>query len=156
MDEDIEPYVRRKKGEGTNRRKMETLNEDEQNVLRNAINSRERKRMHELNDEFDALRNCLPYSNDTSVRRMSKANTLLLATNWILNLKNTNANLLTENTMLKAQINFLMSQSAAGTNSSTVPQPSFPPSHRPCYCVNCIIKEQQQKSGEGEESGNDQ
>lgn len=79
MDEDIEPYVRRKKGEGTSRRKMETLNEDvnprlflensiwiqEQNVLRNAINSRERKRMHELNDEFDALR----YFSKENLRR---------------------------------------------------------------------------------------
>uniref|UniRef100_A0A1I7UY82 BHLH domain-containing protein n=1 Tax=Caenorhabditis tropicalis TaxID=1561998 RepID=A0A1I7UY82_9PELO len=59
-------------------------------MLRNSINSRERRRMHELNDEFEALRECLPYPNEANSRRMSKANTLLLASNWIKQLVNAN------------------------------------------------------------------
>ncbi|VDM26512.1 unnamed protein product [Toxocara canis] len=54
----------------------------EQSVLRMSINSRERKRMHDLNDALDELRQCLPYSQSASSRKMSKINTLLLASNW--------------------------------------------------------------------------
>uniref|UniRef100_A0A8R1DTF5 BHLH domain-containing protein n=1 Tax=Caenorhabditis japonica TaxID=281687 RepID=A0A8R1DTF5_CAEJA len=95
-EEEIEPYVRRKRAEGGGRKKMHGLNEQEQNLLRNSINSRERRRMHELNDEFEALRECLPYPNEANSRRMSKANTLLLASNWIKQLSNANHKLTIE------------------------------------------------------------
>ncbi|KIH51502.1 Helix-loop-helix DNA-binding domain protein, partial [Ancylostoma duodenale] len=54
----------------------------EQNIMRTSINSRERKRMHDLNEAMEELRSCLPYSQDASSRKMSKINTLLLACNW--------------------------------------------------------------------------
>ncbi|VDL72592.1 unnamed protein product [Nippostrongylus brasiliensis] len=38
--------------------------------------------MHDLNEALEELRSCLPYSKDTSARKMSKINTLLLACNW--------------------------------------------------------------------------
>lgn len=50
--------------------------------MRTSINSRERKRMHDLNEAMEELRSCLPYSQDASSRKMSKINTLLLACNW--------------------------------------------------------------------------
>lgn len=50
--------------------------------MRISINSRERKRMHDLNDALDELRQCLPYSHGAGSRKMSKINTLLLASNW--------------------------------------------------------------------------
>lgn len=48
------------------------------------INLRERCRMHDLNEAFDDLRVILPYANGTSVRKLSKIATLLLAKNHIL------------------------------------------------------------------------
>uniref|UniRef100_A0A4W3IKQ4 BHLH domain-containing protein n=1 Tax=Callorhinchus milii TaxID=7868 RepID=A0A4W3IKQ4_CALMI len=49
------------------------------------INSRERKRMHDLNLAMDALRDIMPYApHGPSVRKLSKIATLLLARNYIL------------------------------------------------------------------------
>lgn len=48
------------------------------------INLRERCRMHDLNEAFDDLRLILPYANGSSVRKLSKIATLLLAKNHIL------------------------------------------------------------------------
>ncbi|OZC05760.1 Helix-loop-helix DNA-binding domain protein [Onchocerca flexuosa] len=53
-------------------------------ATRLSINLRERCRMHDLNEAFDDLRIILPYANDTSVRKLSKIATLLLAKNYIL------------------------------------------------------------------------
>ena len=51
-------------------------------ALRMNINSRERKRMHDLNDALDELRRSLPYSQTPNSRKMSKINTLILASSW--------------------------------------------------------------------------
>ena len=52
--------------------------------LRLKINSRERKRMHDLNVAMDGLREVMPYAHGPSVRKLSKIATLLLARNYIL------------------------------------------------------------------------
>jgi len=65
------------------------------NQLRLKINSRERQRMHDLNAALDALRDVMPYatgntnSSSSSVRRLSKIATLLLARNYIVTLQKT-------------------------------------------------------------------
>jgi len=70
------------------------------NRLRLKINSRERQRMHDLNAALDALRDVMPYASGTgngssssttasSVRRLSKIATLLLARNYIVTLQKT-------------------------------------------------------------------
>ena len=63
--------------------------EEQQQQLRRKINSRERKRMHDLNLAMDALREViLPYSaahcQGAPGRKLSKIATLLLARNYIL------------------------------------------------------------------------
>jgi len=52
--------------------------------LRLKVNSRERKRMHDLNSALDSLREVMPYAHGPSVRKLSKIATLLLAKNYIL------------------------------------------------------------------------
>ncbi|KAM5181526.1 oligodendrocyte transcription factor 3-like [Mantella aurantiaca] len=52
--------------------------------LRMKVNSRERQRMHDLNQAMDGLREVMPYSHGPSVRKLSKISTLLLARNYIL------------------------------------------------------------------------
>ncbi|XP_070568498.1 oligodendrocyte transcription factor 2-like [Ptychodera flava] len=63
---------------------LKTLSEVEQQDLRLKINSRERKRMHDLNSALDGLREVMPYAHGPSVRKLSKIATLLLAKNYIL------------------------------------------------------------------------
>ncbi|XP_023348304.1 class E basic helix-loop-helix protein 22 isoform X2 [Eurytemora carolleeae] len=53
-------------------------------IQRLSINARERRRMHDLNDALDDLRNVIPYAHSPSVRKLSKIATLLLAKNYIL------------------------------------------------------------------------
>ncbi|XP_048834793.1 oligodendrocyte transcription factor 1 [Brienomyrus brachyistius] len=67
------------------------LNPEEQQELRRRINSRERKRMQDLNMAMDALREVMmPYSSPAAQhhphhsRRLSKISTLILARNYIL------------------------------------------------------------------------
>ncbi|XP_046554117.1 oligodendrocyte transcription factor 2-like [Haliotis rubra] len=60
------------------------LSENELQDLRLKINSRERKRMHDLNSALDGLREVMPYAHGPSVRKLSKIATLLLAKNYIL------------------------------------------------------------------------
>ena len=64
-------------------------NEDELTDLRLKINSRERKRMHDLNSALDGLREVIPYARNPSVRKLSKMATLLLARNYIMMLTKT-------------------------------------------------------------------
>jgi hypothetical protein len=71
-----------------------TINEngitgDELTDLRLKINSRERKRMHDLNSALDSLREVIPYARNPSVRKLSKMATLLLARNYIVMLTKT-------------------------------------------------------------------
>lgn len=64
------------------------LDEKELQSLRLKINSRERRRMHDLNSALDGLREVMPYAHGPSVRKLSKIATLLLARNYILMLNN--------------------------------------------------------------------
>ncbi|XP_062862206.1 oligodendrocyte transcription factor 2 [Trichomycterus rosablanca] len=64
------------------------LSENELQGIRLKINSRERKRMHDLNIAMDGLREVMPYAHGPSVRKLSKIATLLLARNYILMLSN--------------------------------------------------------------------
>lgn len=64
------------------------LSETELQSMRLKINSRERKRMHDLNIAMDGLREVMPYAHGPSVRKLSKIATLLLARNYILMLSN--------------------------------------------------------------------
>lgn len=64
------------------------LSEPELQTMRLKINSRERKRMHDLNIAMDGLREVMPYAHGPSVRKLSKIATLLLARNYILMLSN--------------------------------------------------------------------
>ncbi|XP_065153572.1 oligodendrocyte transcription factor 4 [Paramisgurnus dabryanus] len=66
-----------------NRARAELPKEDGQD-LRLKVNSRERKRMHDLNQAMDGLREVMPYAQGPSVRKLSKISTLLLARNYIL------------------------------------------------------------------------
>ncbi|CAD5228089.1 unnamed protein product [Bursaphelenchus xylophilus] len=52
--------------------------------VRMTINFRERCRMHDLNEALDDLRQSIPYAHGTSVRKLSKIATLLLARNHIV------------------------------------------------------------------------
>ena len=75
----------RKEAISTLKRKMaECVDETELQELRLKINSRERRRMHDLNSALDGLREVMPYANGPSVRKLSKIATLLLAKNYIL------------------------------------------------------------------------
>lgn len=60
------------------------LDDGELQELRLKVNSRERKRMHDLNSALDSLREVMPYAHGPSVRKLSKIATLLLAKNYIL------------------------------------------------------------------------
>ncbi|KAI6219194.1 Helix-loop-helix DNA-binding domain protein [Aphelenchoides fujianensis] len=83
IDEELEPYVRRRRSNcDRNRKRLEKLSAEEQNLLRTSINSRERRRMHDLNDALDELRSVLPYAQGANSRRLSKINTILMASNW--------------------------------------------------------------------------
>jgi hypothetical protein len=61
--------------------------------LRLKINSRERKRMQDLNIALDGLRDVIPYAHGSNVRKLSKMATLLLAKNYILMLTKINEDL---------------------------------------------------------------
>ena len=76
------PVIRRTLNSRANRSKM--LSEEDQQELRLKINSRERKRMHDLNSALDGLREVMPYAHGPSVRKLSKIATLLLAKNYIV------------------------------------------------------------------------
>uniref|UniRef100_A0AC35TPA2 BHLH domain-containing protein n=1 Tax=Rhabditophanes sp. KR3021 TaxID=114890 RepID=A0AC35TPA2_9BILA len=61
---------------------MDTSNSEQ--GARLSINLRERCRMHDLNKALDNLRDVIPYSHGSSVRKLSKIATLLLAKNHIV------------------------------------------------------------------------
>lgn len=65
-------------------RDRQELSKDDLQELRLKVNSRERKRMHDLNQAMDGLREVMPYAQGPSVRKLSKISTLLLARNYIL------------------------------------------------------------------------
>ena len=53
------------------------------------VNARERQRMHDLNSAVDSLREVIPQSHGSTVKKISKIGTLLLARNYILQLDHT-------------------------------------------------------------------
>lgn len=62
---------------------LKGLSKQEIQEIRAKINSRERKRMHDLNSAMDSLREVMPYARGPSVRKLSKISTLSLARNYI-------------------------------------------------------------------------
>ena len=111
-----------------------TLNEqgstgDELTDLRLKINSRERKRMHDLNSALDGLREVIPYARNPSVRKLSKMATLLLARNYIL--------------MLTKTLDEMRQQLATHyeRKSELEKAPTICPKaqlHLPCFCSICL------------------
>ncbi|XP_030628771.1 oligodendrocyte transcription factor 4 [Chanos chanos] len=71
-------------GLGGKARTRADLSKEDLQDLRLKVNSRERKRMHDLNQAMDGLREVMPYAHGPSVRKLSKISTLLLARNYIL------------------------------------------------------------------------
>ncbi|XP_071004799.1 oligodendrocyte transcription factor 2-like [Oncorhynchus clarkii lewisi] len=103
------------------------LSENELQGMRLKINSRERKRMHDLNIAMDGLREVMPYAHGPSVRKLSKIATLLLARNYILMLSNS----LEEMKRLVSEIygsghHSSFHPSACGTMAHTGPLPGHP------------------------------
>ncbi|XP_016127981.1 oligodendrocyte transcription factor 3-like [Sinocyclocheilus grahami] len=71
-------------GSGGKSRARADLCKDDMQDLRLKVNGRERKRMHDLNQAMDGLREVMPYAQGPSVRKLSKISTLVLARNYIL------------------------------------------------------------------------
>ena len=71
-------------GYSKSKKVTKAMSEEELQDLRLKINSRERRRMHDLNSALDGLREVMPYAHGPSVRKLSKIATLLLAKNYIL------------------------------------------------------------------------
>ncbi|XP_041067794.1 oligodendrocyte transcription factor 2-like [Carcharodon carcharias] len=109
------------------------MSESELQQLRLKINSRERKRMHDLNIAMDGLREVMPYAHGPSVRKLSKIATLLLARNYILMLTNS----LEEMKRLVSEIygghhsSFHPSAACGTLAHAGAPLPGHPASHAP-------------------------
>ncbi|XP_075964780.1 oligodendrocyte transcription factor 4 [Anarhichas minor] len=82
-DEAGQGRTERCSGGGKTKSRSEVNNNEGQD-LRLKVNSRERKRMHDLNQAMDSLREVMPYAQGPSVRKLSKISTLMLARNYIL------------------------------------------------------------------------
>ncbi|GFO49110.1 oligodendrocyte transcription factor 3-like [Plakobranchus ocellatus] len=95
------------------------LDEAELQALRLKINSRERKRMHDLNSALDGLREVMPYAHGPSVRKLSKIATLLLAKNYILMLNSS----LEE---MKKLVGDIYHTQQPGSTARPPPQPHLP------------------------------
>ncbi|EYC04840.1 hypothetical protein Y032_0085g1823 [Ancylostoma ceylanicum] len=151
-DDEIEPYVRKQRTDGEPRRRLLALNEEEQNIMRTSINSRERKRMHDLNEAMEELRSCLPYSQDASSRKMSKINTLLLACNWIRQLTIRNHDLQKQLAALRGgeQISGPAPPPAAFAIAPAplafgiAPAPCVKSFGQHCFCIACLTTVSQQ------------
>ncbi|KAM3871484.1 oligodendrocyte transcription factor 4 [Diretmus argenteus] len=101
---------------------------DEMQDMRLKVNSRERKRMHDLNQAMDGLREVMPYAQGPSVRKLSKISTLLLARNYILMLSSS----LEE---MKKLVGDVYGGSAAAQNRTSHPRisPPAPTAHLPLH-----------------------
>ncbi|KAG6931236.1 oligodendrocyte transcription factor 3-like [Chelydra serpentina] len=75
------------------------------------VNSRERRRMQDLNQALDGLREVMPYSQGPAVRKLSKIATVLLARNYILTLSSS-----------LQDMRRLLSELHAGPRSHPLPQ----------------------------------
>ena len=105
------------------------MDENELQDLRLKVNSRERKRMHDLNSALDGLREVMPYAHGPSVRKLSKIATLLLAKNYILML---NASLEEMKKLVSDVYRSDRRQPAAPTPTQL---PSPPTAHVPSYSL---------------------
>ncbi|XP_060689170.1 oligodendrocyte transcription factor 2-like [Hemiscyllium ocellatum] len=103
------------------------MSESELQQLRLKINSRERKRMHDLNIAMDGLREVMPYAHGPSVRKLSKIATLLLARNYILMLTSS----LEEMKRLLGEIYGGGHHSSFHPSPACQAGPALPPSHGP-------------------------
>ena len=105
------------------------MDENELQELRLKVNSRERKRMHDLNSALDGLREVMPYAHGPSVRKLSKIATLLLAKNYILML----------NASLEEMKKLVSDVYRGDRRQPTVPTPtqlpSPPTAHTPTYTL---------------------
>uniref|UniRef100_A0A914P700 BHLH domain-containing protein n=1 Tax=Panagrolaimus davidi TaxID=227884 RepID=A0A914P700_9BILA len=98
---DLEPYVRRRRSSNEKaKNRLMKMDPVEQDRLRQCINSRERKRMHNLNSALDQLRNSLPNSKNPATKKLSKINTIVTASEWIVRL-------MQENDMLRKKLSDL-------------------------------------------------
>uniref|UniRef100_A0A914C6V8 BHLH domain-containing protein n=1 Tax=Acrobeloides nanus TaxID=290746 RepID=A0A914C6V8_9BILA len=105
IEEDFEPYIRRKRvDKERHKNRLQNLDEEQQDVLRTCINSRERRRMHDLNDALDQLRQALPTSQEANSRKMSKINTILHASSRLRWLTRRNEELQRRNQELSARL----------------------------------------------------
>ncbi|XP_042356105.1 oligodendrocyte transcription factor 4 [Plectropomus leopardus] len=119
--------VERCSGGGKTKNRSE-LSKDEVQDLRLKVNSRERKRMHDLNQAMDGLREVMPYAHGPSVRKLSKISTLLLARNYILMLSSS----LEE---MKKLVGDVYGGSAAQSRTAAHPAitPAAPTAHLPLH-----------------------
>ena len=117
------------------RTSSETMNEhattvDELTDLRLKINSRERKRMHDLNSALDSLREVIPYARNPSVRKLSKMATLLLARNYIVMLTKT-----LEDTRQHLARCYQTKPDQEKPATTICPKAQL---HLPCFCSICL------------------
>uniref|UniRef100_A0A674MHR0 Oligodendrocyte transcription factor 1 n=1 Tax=Takifugu rubripes TaxID=31033 RepID=A0A674MHR0_TAKRU len=82
---DPAPMLGLQSGQPRSAKPQRELSPEEQQELRRKINSRERKRMQDLNIAMDALREVMSQNPGSAPgRRLSKISTLILARNYIL------------------------------------------------------------------------
>lgn len=105
------------------------LSKDEVQELRLKVNSRERKRMHDLNQAMDGLREVMPYAQGPSVRKLSKISTLLLARNYILMLSSS----LEEMKKLVGDVYGGSAGVQRGSAGHPAVSPAAPPAHLPLH-----------------------
>lgn len=122
---EFKPKVRR------SRLSTKSLNDTELQQLRLKVNSRERKRMHDLNSALDGLREVMPYAHGPSVRKLSKIATLLLAKNYILMLQNSLAE-------MKKLVSDVSAQRMNFPPLPQVPPTRFRTNHGFCACADCL------------------
>ncbi len=97
------------------------FSEEELQEMRLKVNFRERQRMHDLNSALEGLREVMPYANGSSVRKLSKIATLLLARNYILMLQTS----VDEMKKLMSDV-YGSSQSRATPPTFSLPPPAIP------------------------------
>nr|XP_057946734.1 oligodendrocyte transcription factor 4 [Doryrhamphus excisus] len=105
------------------------LSKEEMQDLRLKVNSRERKRMHDLNQAMDGLREVMPYAHGPSVRKLSKISTLLLARNYILMLSSS----LEEMKKLVGDVYGASAAAQSRTAAHPTITPAAPPAHLPLH-----------------------
>ncbi|KAL2098827.1 hypothetical protein ACEWY4_005307 [Coilia grayii] len=112
---------------GIKGRSRTDLSKDDLQELRLKVNSRERKRMHDLNQAMDGLREVMPYAQGPSVRKLSKISTLLLARNYILMLSSS----LEEMKKLVGEVYGAGAAQGHAARRAAPPPPPAPPVHPP-------------------------